>query len=437
MKKITIRKKIHNLLTQYNTESQTNTQFIPGKSKVRYSGAYYNHQELIAMTDAMLDGWFGLGRKGELLESKLSDYIGCQSTLLTNSGSSASLLAMASLKSVLYADRVELNAEVITPACTFATTVAAIVQQGFVPVFVDVDLGTYNMNPKAVEKAITKKTRIIFIPHTLGNPNDMRAIMRIAIKYNLHIVEDNCDGLGSEYDGKKTGSFGVLATCSFYPAHHITTAGEGGAVFVNDPRLHRVVLSFRNWGRGCWCTSLEKNPNGACGNRFNFKIDGVPIDHKYYFLELGYNLKPVELQAAMGLIQLKKFPKMAARRRKNFAQLYSFFKKYENFFVLPKSVPKANPCWFSFPLTIRDDSPFDRLDITRFLEKNLIETRTMFAGNIVRQPAMRRVDYKIVGSLKNSDTILKSTFFIGTAPHIGKPELTYMQAMFTKYLKRF
>lgn len=436
MTKHRIRTKIQTLLKNYVTLSKRQKKFIPGKSQVRYASAYYGAEELYEMTGAMLDGWFGLGRRGEMLERQLARYIRSSSALLTNSGSSASLLSIASLTSYLYADRIEKDAEVITPACTFATTVAAIVHNRLTPVFVDVDLDTLNPPYSLIEQAITKKTRLLFLPHTLGNPNKMDSVMEIAKKHHLLVVEDNCDALGSEYNGKKTGSFGVLATCSFYPAHHITLAGEGGAVFINDPRLHRVVLTYRNWGRGCWCNSLEKKPLGACGHRFDFKIEGIPVDHKYYFLTLGYNLKPVEIQAAMGLVQLKRFPQMAKIRRRNFSILYDFFKNYEDFFILPRSVPKANPCWFSFPLTIREGAPFTRFDISQFLENHLIETRTVFAGNITRQPAMRRVNYRVVGTLTNSDKILKDTFFIGLGPHIGNFHLDYIQEMFRKFLSR-
>lgn len=431
-----IQKQINQLLTQY-IQTQKKSRFIPGKTKIRYASAYYGEEELIAVTDALLSGWFGLGVYGERLERDLANYIGCHSTLLTNSGSSASLLSLAALTSDLYAEKIAPGMEVVTPACTFATTAAAIVHRNLTPVFIDVELGTYNATPHMYERAITKKTRALLIPHTLGNPNEMDTLLKIAKKYKLHIIEDNCDALGSMYDGQKTGSFGVLATCSFYPAHHLTLAGEGGAVFINDPRLHRVVLTYRNWGRGCWCTSLEKNPNGACGHRFDFKIDGIPVDHKYYFLTLGYNLKPVELQAAMGVVQLKRFPQMAQKRRQNAKAFSEFFKQFEKYFILPRSLPKADPCWFSFPLTIKKEAPFTRLDITKYLEEKLIETRTVFAGNITRQPAMRRVNYRVVGPLDNSDTILKDTFFIGLGPHIGTAELTYMEEIFTDYLNQW
>lgn len=435
MQKKLIKSKLDRLIKDYITLQKKEDAFIAGKTKVRYSGAYYDAEEIISMTHTLLDGWFGLGLKGEKLEKALSSYIGSSSALLTNSGSSASLLSMAALASDLFQEKVLPGSEVITPACTFATTAAAIVHQNLVPVFLDNDIDTLNINPDHIEAAITDKTRIIFLPHTLGNPNEMDKIMKIAKNYKLLLVEDNCDALGSEYNGKKTGSFGILATCSFYPAHHITMAGEGGAVLINDQRLYRTILAFRNWGRGCWCTSLETDRNGACKNRFNFKIDSIPIDHKYYFMTLGYNLKPVEVQAAMGLIQLRKFPQMAQSRRDNFAKLFKFFQNYEDVFILPRSPKKADPCWFSFPLTIKDTAKFTRRQITEYLEDHLIETRTVFAGNIVRQPAFKRVNYRVVGGLKNADKVLKDTFFIGLGPHITKHKLSYMQEVFSKFLK--
>lgn len=432
-----IKRKIYSLLKKFTKEKRQQTKFIPGVSKVRYSGAYYKAEELIAVTDALLGGWFGLGSYGEKLEFGLTKYIGASSTLLTNSGSSASLLSMAALTSYLYADHIKPGSEVITPACTFATTTAAIVHRGLIPVFVDNEVDTFNTTPQLIANAITPKTRAILLPHTLGNPNEMDQIMLLVKKHKLLLIEDNCDALGSEYKDKKTGSFGALATCSFYPAHHITLAGEGGAVFINDPRLYRVVLTLRNWGRGCWCTSLEKNPDGACRHRFDFKIDGIPVDHKYYFLELGYNLKPVELQAAMGFVQLKRFPRIAQMRRQNFDKLYRFFKTYDKFFTLPRSLPHADPCWFSFPLTLRDDAPFTRQEITFYLESKKVETRTVFAGNVVRQPAMKRVKYKVSNSLTGADKVLKDTFFMGTGPHIGNPELQYIKEITERYLQRF
>jgi len=428
-------KKIYSLVDQIYKKPPA--KFIPGKTKIQYSGAFYDGKEVRAMLEAIFKGWFGLAWCGEELEFKLSSFIGAKSTLLTNSGSSASLLSMSALTNKYFAGRIEKGSEVITPACTFATTASSVIHAGMVPVFVDVELGTYNPRPRDIEAAISKKTKVLFLPHTLGNPNNMDEIMKIVKKYKLYLVEDNCDALGSTYDGKKTGSFGILATCSFYPAHHITLAGEGGAVFINDRRLERIILSLRNWGRGCWCIGTEKDPNGACGYRFDFKVDGVPIDHKYYFTNLGYNLKPVEIQASMGIVQLAKYPKMMAKRKANFFHLYKILKRWEKFFILPQSFEKSDPVWFSLPITLRGDSPFTRQAITRFLESKMIETRTVFAGNITKQPAFYDVKYRKVGSLENSDRILSDTFFVGIWPGIGKEELNYIGDVFNGFLKKY
>ena len=412
--------------------------FIAGKTKVRYSGGWFDETEIKAMTAVARSGWLGSGVVTEKFEQRLAKYIGAQKTLATNSGSSATLLCMAGLTSRLRPDPLQPGDEIVTPACTFATTVAAIVHQGLVPRFIDVEINTLNPSLTTIEKAVRKKTRAMLIPHTLGNPNDMPAIMRLARKHKLYVIEDNCDGLGSLYRGKKTGSFGHLAAKSFYPAHHITTGGEGGAVIINDASFYRTILTLRNWGRGCWCLAAEKHPLGACRNRFNYTLEGgIPVDHRYYFSELGYNLKMTEMQAAMGLVQLKRFPKMAKARRRNFRTLYAFFKNYQEFFHLPESLPQADPCWFAFPLTLRDKTPFSRNDILVYLEQHKIEGRSLFAGNIIRHPALRGVNYRISGPVKNSDKILKDTFFVGVWPGIGKPELAYMRQVFTDYLHQF
>ncbi len=432
-----IQQKLAGLLKQFY-QIKKRQKFVPGKTKIRYSGGWFDDQEVDAMLEVALSGWLGLGEVAERFEAKLAKYIGAAKTLSTNSGSSATLLTMAALTSRLRPDPLRPGDEVITPACTFATTVAAIVHQQLVPKFVDVAIDTLNPKTETLAKFITRKTKVIFIPHTLGNPNDMPAIMKLARQYKLYVVEDNCDGLGSIYAGKKTGSFGHLGAESFYPAHHLTTGGEGGAVIINDIEFYRTALTLRNWGRGCWCLASEKHPLGACRNRFNYTLEGeIPVDHRYYFSELGYNLKLTEMQAAMGLVQLKKFPKMAVARRRNFKALYKFFKEYEEWFYLPKSLPKADPCWFAFPLTLRDKVPFTRNEILTYLETHMIEGRSLFAGNIVRHPALRGVNYKIADSLKNSDKVLEDTFFVGVWPGIGKQELAYMKEVFTDYLQQF
>lgn len=432
-----LKKDIFKLLRVYIRETQTDKKFIPGVTRIRYAGAYYDHEDVIAMVDAILNGWFGLGACGEHLEQALASYIGVPRALLTNSGSSASLLTIATLASPNFSWGLREGDEVITPACTFPTTVNPLIHYRLIPVFLDVDLSTLNAPAALFERALSDKTRAIFVPHTLGNPNDMDFLIRFAKKHNLILLEDNCDALGSEYDGKKTGSFGFMATESFYPAHHMTTAGEGGAVFINDQQLYRTALSLRDWGRACYCKSIEKNPMGACNNRFGFLLNGHPADHKYMFANIGFNLKPTEVQAAMGLVQLKRFPEMVRRRKENFTFFLDLFSKYQDFFILPRSLPKADPCWFSFPLTIKDNAPFSRREITQHLEDHLVETRSLFAGNILYHHPYRSIHHRVAGKLTNSDKILKDTFFIGVWPGIGKPQREYMVQLAIDFLKQY
>ncbi len=432
---VSTKDKIHKLLEKYYKSNQK--KFIPGKSTVQYAGAVYDEQELKAMVDTMLTGWFGMAVQGETLEAELATYLGSRKAFLTNSGSSADLLAVASLMSHQFSERLLPGDEVITPACTFPTVVSAIYHNRLKPVFVDVNPETLNPDPQDIERAIGKKTRLIFLVHQLGNPNDMYPIMLIA-KYNkLLVIEDNCDALGATYKGQKTGTFGILAAESFYPAHHMTTAGEGGAVFLNDMRLIRIVQSIRDWGRACWCGAAGGGVDGVCGARFNYKIDGIPYDHKYMFTHIGYNLKPTEIQAAMGRVQLQKVPYFIKIRQENFNKYLKFFQNYEKYFILPKATPYSEPSWFSFPLTIRPGVKFDRLTITRYLEDRLIQTRPLFTGNILRQPAYRDIERRVVGELPNSELIHRNTFFIGVYPGIGQAQIDYVTSVFEKFFKKF
>ncbi len=435
-KKERLRKKIHQNIGEYFLQSEKEKKFIPGKSTVQYAGAVYDEEELTAMVDVMLKGWFGLGMQGEALETELAKYLGVKKAYLTNSGSSADLLAISSLMSYKFPERLYPGDEVITPACTFPTVISSLVHKGLKPVFVDVDPETLNPTVESIAKAITKKTRLIFLVHMLGNPNEMEEIMSLAKTHKLHVVEDNCDSLGSTYNGKKTGTFGIISTESFYPAHHMTTAGEGGAVFINDMRLLRIVSSIREWGRDCWCGAAGGGTYGECGVRFRFKIDGIPYDHKYIFSHIGYNLKPVEIQAAMGRIQLKRVDTFVKARKKNFAFFQEAFKKYEKYFILPKATENSDPSWFAYPLTIREGAPFDRFTITTFLEEKMIQTRPLFAGNILRQPAFKSIDHRVVGTLTNSDRIFLNTFFIGVYPGIRGPQREYVVSMFEEFFKK-
>lgn len=436
-KKNQLRKKIHSLLREYFLITSVEKEFMPGKTLIQYAGPVYDQEELKAMVDVMLKGWFGLSKQGELLEKELAEYLGAKHALLVNSGSSASLLVIASLMSPQFSQRLNSGDEVITPACTFPTLVSSLVHKQLKPVFVDVDLETLNPKPEEIEKAISKKTKMIFLVHTLGNPNDMAPIMKIAKDNDLFVVEDNCDALGSTYESKKTGTFGIMATESFYPAHHMTTAGEGGAVLLNDLRLKRIVSSIRDWGKACWCGASGGGPNGACGRRFKFKIGDIPYDHKYIFSHLGYNLKPVEIQAAMGRIQLRKLDTFVKIRKRNFSLYNKFFKNYEKYFILPKAMPKSDPSWFAYPLTVRKAAPFDRFQITRYLEQHLIQTRPLFAGNILRQPGYKNINHRTVGDLVNSEMILRNTFFVGLYSGISKEQIAYIVSVFKDFLKKY
>ena len=430
-----LREKIKENIKQIFEQREKEKKFIPGTSWIQYSGAVYDEKEINASVSTLIDGWLGLGAKATEMEQMLSQFVGTKGSIFTNSGSSASLLAVASLCSPLLLNHLVRGDEVITPACCFPTTVNPLVQYGLIPVFVDVNPETYNANVSDLEKALTKKTKAVFITHTLGNPNEMDKLVEFCNAHKLFLIEDNCDALGSEYEGKRTGGFGVLSTQSFYPAHHMTT-GEGGALNYNDLRFERIARSLRDWGRACWCRSDEKRTQGACQARFKFKLGGKPYDHKYIFNQVGYNLKPIEAQASFGIEQLKKMPLFIKKRKQNFERMYSYAKKWEDFFVLPKSMPKSNPCWFSFPFTIRDSAPFTRQELVTFLEHRMIQTRTVFAGNITKQPAYVHVPYRVMGTLDNSDRIMYNSFFVGIYPGLGKAEVDYMAENMTDFLKR-
>jgi CDP-6-deoxy-D-xylo-4-hexulose-3-dehydrase len=323
--------------------------------------------------------------------------------------------------------------EVVTAATGFPTTVAPIVQNNLVPVFVDCQLGTYNLDPEQLEPALSERTRAIFLAHALGNPAEMGPVMEFARAHGLYVIEDVCDALGTVYDGRMVGTFGNLATLSFYAAHHITT-GEGGAVLTDDPDLARIVRSVRNWGRDCWCRH-DSPPTGACGRRFEWQIPGLeePYDHRYLFSEIGYNLKMTEVQAAIGLAQLEKLPEFIAARNRNFALLYEGLKPYEEFLLLPTWSERAEPSWFAFPLTVRPGAPFSRRDLTTFLEERNVETRLLFAGNIIRQPGYRDIPHRAVGDLPNSDLVLRSTFFVGVYPGMDDARIAYMLQVFSQF----
>jgi len=432
------------------------------------SGKVLNGNDLFNMIDASLDMWLTAGRFAEKFEDKFPKLLGIKYCALVNSGSSANLVALSALTSYKLGDkRLKPGDEVITVAVGFPTTVTPIIQNRLIPVFVDVELGTYNIDVNQLENAISDKTKAIFIAHTLGNPFNVDKVLEICQKYNLWLIEDSCDALGSKYHSSLithhsslnyTGTFGDIATFSFYPAHHITM-GEGGAVLTDDPELYKIIRSFRDWGRDCWCPPGKDN---TCGKRFGWQLGNLPFgyDHKYIYSHLGYNLKLTDWQVAIGLSQLKKLPEFIRRRKENFKLLYEGFKaeNLDKYFILPRWLPQSEPSWFGFPLTIKESVSFDRKKLIEFLEKNKIGTRLLFAGNILRQPAFvnSNVRYRIASSkeilnstsktqhpklniqnssLPNTDFIMNNTFWIGVWPGIGEKEIEYIIDKFKEFIK--
>jgi CDP-6-deoxy-D-xylo-4-hexulose-3-dehydrase len=433
-----IRKDILNKVVKFY-QSKKQNKFISGKTGINYAGRVYDEKEIVNLVDASLDFWLTAGRYAEEFEKKFSDFLGIKYCLLVNSGSSANLLAVTALTSPLLKNRqLKPGDEIITTACGFPTTLNPILQNNLVPVFIDVGLGTYNIQAEKIEKAITKRTKAIFTAHTLGNPINIDIIKKMVKKYNLWWIEDNCDSLGSKYKGKYTGTFGDISTSSFYPPHHLTM-GEGGAVLTNNPLLRRIVMSFRDWGRDCWC---ETGRDNTCHKRFTQKFGELPLgyDHKYVYSHIGYNLKVTDMQAAIGVAQLEKLSGFIEARKKNFKFLNSVFKKYEDYFILPKAEKYSEPSWFGFPVLIKDTAPFKRSDIINYLEDYKIATRMLFGGNLTKQPAYKNVKYKIAGDLKNTDSVMNNLFWIGVYPGLTKDMLEYIKnilnAFFNKTNKR-
>ncbi|MFA5878102.1 MAG: lipopolysaccharide biosynthesis protein RfbH [Candidatus Staskawiczbacteria bacterium] len=429
-----IRKKILEDVKRFFLAKQKENKFIPGKTQIKYAGRVFDEKEMVNLVDASLDFWLTMGKYAEEFEKQLAKFLGLKYCLLTNSGSSANLLAISALTSPKLGERrLKPGDEVITIACGFPTTLNPIIQNNLIPVFIDVGLGTYNIQTEKVEGAISKKTKAIFIAHTLGNPFNVDKILKIAKKYNLWLVEDNCDALGSEYKGKYTGTFGDISTCSFFPAHHITM-GEGGAVFTNNWELKRIIASFRDWGRDCWC---GPGHDGTCKQRFSWQMGKMPLsyDHKYIYSHIGYNLKITDMQAAIGVAQLKKLPQFIKARRRNFNLLYRFLKKYDKYLILPKAEEDSNPCWFGFPVLIKETAPFTRNDVVNYLEDNKVATRMLFGGNLLKQPAYENIKYRVLGSLKNTDLVMNNLFWIGVYPGITKDKLNYMIKIINRFFR--
>ena len=404
--------------------------FKPGIDKVNYAGRVFDEKEMVNLVDSALEFWLTSGRFTQQFEAKLAKKLGLNYALLVNSGSSANLVAFSTLTSLsLKERRIKKGDEVITVAAGFPTTVSPIVQYGAVPVFVDVQLKTANIDVTQMEAALSPKTKAVMMAHTLGNPFDLGAVTEFCKKHNLWLVEDNCDALGSMYNGKMTGTYGDIATSSFYPPHHLTM-GEGGAVYMTHPLLKRIASSFRDWGRDCWCDSGKDN---TCGRRFSQQHGTLPegYDHKYVYSHFGYNLKVSDMQASVGVAQLDKLDQFTEKRRKNWQVLRNGLESLSEYFILPEATPNSEPSWFGFLLTIKDGATFNRNEVVGFLEADNIQTRNLFAGNLTRQPAYQNYlvkdkDYRIVGELTNTDKIMNDSFWIGVYPRMKDEHLSYM-----------
>lgn len=424
-----IRQQINELITEFHSLKHAKKAFIPGETFISYAGRVFDEREIQYLAQSSLDFWLTLGPEGMKFEKRLADFIGVRFCRSVNSGSSANLIAFGALTSPLMKDkRIEPGSEVITIAAGFPTTVTPIIQYNCIPVFVDVTEETKNIDVSLLREALSSKTRAVMIAHTLGNPFDLDAVTEFCRKHDLFLIEDNCDALGSEYKGKRTGSFGHIATESFYPAHHITM-GEGGAVFTDDAVLKKVVDSLRDWGRDCWC---EPGKSDTCGKRFSSQYGDLPYgyDHKYVYSHFGYNLKPLDIQAAIGLAQLEKLPSFIQARKKNFKSFYQALEKYENRLILPRATEGADPSWFGFPITVRDNAGFTRDEFVTFLESRKIQTRTLFGGNLIKQPAFAELKgtgrYRVIGDLRHTDRIMNNTFWFGVYPGLTPPMVSYI-----------
>lgn len=429
----TLREEIIAKTVEYYQAKFDTKEFIPGKTRINYAGRVFNEKELVNAVEASLDFWLTEGRFSEEFAENIADFLDVENVILTNSGSSANLLAFSALTSKKLGDkRLKSGDEVISVAAGFPATVAPIIQNGLIPVFVDVDIPTYNINVEMMKKAITPKTRCIFLAHTLGNPFNLDAVMELAEEHNLWVIEDNCDAFGSKYNEQYTGTFGHISTISFYPAHHITT-GEGGAIITNDPQLEKLVKAFRDWGRDCYCAGGENN---TCGKRFSQQFGNLPFgyDHKYVYSEIGYNFKMTDIQSAIGVAQMDKLPEFCEKRKANFKTWSKILGEYPQYFILPKATEGADPSWFAFIVTLKENTPFTRDEITRYLNDNLIETRNLFAGNIIKQPAFVSKNWRIADNLNNTDYIMNNTFFLGTYPGLTDEMFVYAEKVLDEFI---
>ena len=429
-----IRRQIHDLVAQYHTLKHATPAFEPGTSAVPVSGRVYGPSDMQMLADSMLDFWLTTGRFNDAFEKRFAERVGAKHVITVNSGSSANLVAFSTLTSPRLRDRqLKPGHEVITAATGFPTTVNPTLHWGLVPVFVDVKLKTYNIDPDQIEAAITPKTRAIMVAHTLGNPFDIAPIKALCDKHGLFLVEDCCDALGATYDGKHVGTFGDVGTCSFYPAHHITM-GEGGAVFMNNTNFKKIAESFRDWGRDCYC---EPGKDNTCLKRFKWKLGDLPhgYDHKYIYSHLGFNLKITDMQAAVGLAQMDRLEGFIADRKRNFATLKAGLQELEEYLILPEATARSEPSWFGFPITVQPGAPFTRDELVLHLNDKKIATRLLFGGNLIRQPYMIGREFRTIGDLPNANLVVTNTFWIGVYPGLGQAQLSYVLDVIRAFCK--
>jgi CDP-6-deoxy-D-xylo-4-hexulose-3-dehydrase len=429
-----IRERIAILVEEFYAAKYATKHFVAGESPVHYAGRVFDASEMKYAVEAVLDFWLTAGRFSDEFESAFCDFVSSEYSLLVNSGSSANLIAFSSLMSPLLGERrLKAGDEVIAAAAGFPTTLNPILQNGMVPVFVDIDIGTYNVNIEQLRKSIGPRTRAVFLAHTLGNPYNIDAVGEIVREHNLWLIEDCSDALGSTYKGKHVGSFGHIATCSFYPAHHITM-GEGGCVFTNDDILAKAARSLRDWGRDCYCSGGESN---TCGKRFSGQYGALPkgYDHKYVYSHIGYNLKVTDIQAAIGVAQLKKLPGFINSRKKNFRSWIEGFRNWQDLFIMPEATEKSDPAWFAFPVTVRENAGFSRTAFTDYLNNSLVETRNLFGGNLLKQPAYEGIVHRVgPGGLVSTDRVMNDTFFLGTYPGLSEEQIQYSLEIVGKFL---
>ncbi len=434
MKEKELRDEILEKVKEYCKLFHGEKEFTAGETKIPFAGRIYDEDEMVNLVDSSLDFWLTSGRYAEEFESEFAEYMEQSYSLLVNSGSSANLVALSTLTSPKLGEkRLKHGDEVITVAAGFPTTVNPIIQNGLIPVFVDVEIGTYNIKIDELEKALSEKTKAIMIAHTLGNPFDLDGVVDFCKKHGLFLIEDCCDAVGSRYNGEMVGTFGDLSTTSFYPAHHMTM-GEGGAVLTNNPIYYRLAVSFRDWGRDCYC---DPGSDNTCGKRFKMQFGSLPYgyDHKYVYGHIGYNLKVTDMQAAVGMAQLKKLPNFVEKRKENFNKLWDGLSVFQNYLILPVATKNSDPSWFGFPITVKENGKFSKNEIVEYLENNKIMTRQLFAGNMTRQPAYQDIECRIIGNLENTDYIMNNTFFIGVYPGINDMKIDYIVGVFKKFFE--